>query len=154
MKQVSTELARTSFGCFSLSVHSGWGIRLASRDDNLSSCLDRDRKLGGTSFASKIQNFLAQLCDLYVLGPSDSPPSAHDPGDTAQACLCDWSQNLATYPVRHCGTDAPVVFEELGLQIHNVRLRLSLHLVAGGAACFHVRKNLGRTQKKKRLMVQ
>ena len=59
MKQVCTELARTSFGCFSLSVHGGWGIRLASRDDHLSLCLDRDRKVGGTSFASKIQNFRA-----------------------------------------------------------------------------------------------
>ena len=32
---------------------------MASRDDHLSSCLDRDRKVGGTSFASKIQISLA-----------------------------------------------------------------------------------------------
>ena len=47
---------------------------------------------------------------------------AHDPGDTAQACQCDWSPNLATClqldiveQMRHW------FFEELGLQIHNVR---------------------------------
>ena len=38
-------------------------------------------------------------------------------GGTAQACMCDWSQNLAMcLQLVYCGT----LYEELGLHIHHV----------------------------------
>ena len=44
-------------------------------------------------------------------------------------------------PVRHCGTDAPVLFEEHGLQIHDVRVSLSLHFVAAEPRATRAKKN-------------